>query len=559
MRPRNRCWHWLLLGACMAIPVLAPAQESAAPGMAAPVLERLVSDATGLISARYTRPLGRVVDRQRGRVFVAIDGEPPGLGAYLSVTRPFADTTRADERPIAELQVSQVSPGMVECRETSRSGREHAEKDDIVRAHGEPVRILLAPCTTLMDLPPAVPEIVGEKMRGALRARPELQLAGDGERERAAIAAYTSRTMTAFLQEQEDLDEVLFPVLLRTPDKLVLNVEYYSVSRRRAVDIAVAAVELDDMLRSWFGSGAPTATAPPGFRLLAAQEFPWRAVALVGIGPGMLLSVTGDSLRVLQFARPGLRPTDVVSLGPRDMPRRTAYALVLTSDVLRASGAPIPTGPSFWVLSESRWPRAISPDSDGRLLQPGPAGTGLELRPTLEALWRMAGGPPEFATRWWPAPGRGERPVFAPVFADIDGDAALDVAWSDRRGHLLVRQSAGAAHDAFRGFGDVKAVQPAAGAESRPVFWLTDPVCCGPGDRLHAAQMQERSLRVVWSSAPFVGMLTAVASLDLDGDGAFDLVAAEQTADGTRLHVYLAQAGERTTARGAAMSPNSPR
>jgi hypothetical protein len=124
---------------------------------------------------------------------------------------------------------------------------------------------------------------------------------------------------------------------------------------------------------------------------------------------------------------------------------------------------------------------------------------------------------------------------------------------------LLVQQSASVSLDAFRGFGDVKAIQPRNDPEARPVFWLTDPVCCGLGDRLHAAQMLERTLRVVWSSAPFAGMLTAVASLDLDADGAFDLVAAEQIAGGSRLHVYLALPDEHTPARGAALAPAAPR
>lgn len=541
----------------MAVPVAAPAQEPPAPGAAAPALERLVGEATQLLLGRYTRPLGRVVDRQRGRVFVAIDGEPPALGVFLSVTRAAADS--ADEQPIAQLQVDQVSPGMVECRETSRSGREHAEKGDIVRAHGEPVRILMAPCATLVELPPAVPEIVGEKLRAALRARAVLQLASDGAREGAAMSAYAARTMTSFLQDQEDLDEVLIPVLLRTPDKLVLNVEVHSVARLRAVDIAVASVDLDDMLRSWFASGPPASIAPPGFRMLTAQEFAWQTVALAGVGPGILLAVGRDSLRVLQFARPGLRPSDVVAFGPRDVARRVSYALVLTADVLRASGAPTPVGPSLWILSDERWPRAIFPGSEGRPLQAGPASTGLELRPALEALWKTALAPDEFTSRWWPAPGRGERPVLAPVFADVDGDAAVDVIWNDRRGLLWVTQSTSATLESFRGFGDVKAVQPGSGAETQPVFWLTDPICCGLGDRLHAAQLQERSLRVVWSSAPFAGTLTAVASHDLDGDGAPDLVASEQTATGSRLHVFLAQAEARTPARGATVAPPSPR
>jgi hypothetical protein len=39
----------------------------------------------------------------------------------------------------------------------------------------------------------------------------------------------------------------------------------------------------------------------------------------------------------------------------------------------------------------------------------------------------------------------------------------------------------------------------------------------------------------------------AIASLDLNADGAPDVVAAEALDDGTRLHAFLAFAGERPT------------
>lgn len=559
MRGGNRCRHWLLVGLWVLAPAAVSAQDSDARRHTTPVLDRLVREATGLLSARYTRPLGHVVERQRGRIFVAIDGDPPELGDVLAVTRPVADSLRGDEIPIAQLQVSQVSPGMVECREINRSGKERVQRNDSVRAHGEPIRVLLAPCTALLDLPAVLPEVVGEKLRAALRRRRELQLAGGAERESLAVAAYASRLITPFLQAQEDLDEVLFPVLLRTPEKIVLNVECFSVTRARAVDIAVASVDVDDMLRSWFTAATPARGAPPGFRLLAVQEYPWDTIALVGTSPGTLLSVSPDSLRILEFEHPGLRPAEVVPLGAKDLPRRAPYALLVGAETLRASKSPVPMGASLWVLSEERWPRAGVPGSEGKRLQLGPAGTGVELRPALEALWKAAGGPADLASRWWPAPGRGERPVIAPLFADLDGDGRMDLAWSDRRGTLLVQRSSATQLDSYRGFGDVKAVQPGGEAGTRTVFWLTDPVCCDLGDRLHAAQLEDDSLRLVWSSTRFTGTLTAVASHDLNGDGAFDVVAAEHCPAGTRLHVYLALPSERTAARGLAWKESPTR
>ncbi len=556
MRLRTRCRHWLLLGLLAGAPTVPSAQES--PPAGASILDTLVQQGAASIQMRYTRALGRVVDRQRGRIFVAIDGEPPELGAILAVLRPIPGATRGESRPIAQLQVSQVSSAMVECREISHAGRERTENADIVRVHGEPVRVLLAPCATLVDLPAVVPEVVGEKLRSLLRSSAELQLAGDPARETAAGAAYASRSIAAFLHDQEDLDEVLFPVLLRTPEKLVLNIECYSIARVRAVDIAVAAVDLDPMLRSWFDSDAPAQGAPPGFRLLSRQVFPWSVTALAGAIPGALVAVSRDSVRLLTFQHPGLRPAEPIALGPRDATRRGQYGLVLGAETLRAAGVTVPAAHNLWVLSDERWPRALGIDDAGHLALIGSAGTGLELRPALESLWKAARGPEELAARWWPAPGRGERPAFLPVFADVDGDGVLDLAWSDRRGTLQVQRSS-TPLEAFRAFGDVKTVQPSEGTDSRAVFWLTDPVFSGLGDRLLAAQLDQRSLRLVWSSEPFAAMLTALASHDLNGDGAADFVAAEQHDAGVRLHVYLALPGERTEARGSPLSQNPPR
>ncbi len=548
MRLRTRCRDWLLFGLMAGAPVLSTAQETPPAGTSS--LDALVQQAAATIQRRYTRALGRVVDRQRGRIFVAIEGEPPELGALLAVLRPIPGAKQGESRPIAQLQVSQVSPAMVECREISRAGRERTEKADIVRAHGEPVRVLLAPCATLVDLPAVIPEVVGEKLRSLLRSSPDLQLAGDPARERAAGVAYASHSIAAFLREQEDLDEVLFPVLLRTPEKLVLQIECHSFARERAVDIAVASVDLDPMLRSWFDAEAPRQDAPPGYRLLSRQVFPWSVNALAGAMRGALVAVSRDSVRLLAFRHPGLHPAEAIALGARDATRRGQSVLVLGAETLRAAGVTIPAAHDLWLLSGERWPRALGIDAAGHLTLIGSAGTGLELRPALEALWKAARGPEELAARWWPAPGRGERPAFLPVFADLDGDHALDLVWNDRRGTLQVQRSS-AQLEAFRAFGDVKTVQPSTGDDSRAIFWLTDPVFSGSRDRLLAAHLDQRSLRLVWSSEPFAGMLTALASQDLNGDGLFDLVAAEQHREGVRLHVYLATPGERTEALGS--------
>jgi hypothetical protein len=107
--------------------------------------------------------------------------------------------------------------------------------------------------------------------------------------------AYASHSIAAFLREQEDLDEVLFPVLLRTPEKLVPS--NVIRSRASAVDIAVASVDLDPM-RSWFDAEAPgrmrhlvptavTTGASLGVNALAvrraARWLPSRLGALAGL------------------------------------------------------------------------------------------------------------------------------------------------------------------------------------------------------------------------------------------------------------------------------------
>jgi hypothetical protein len=173
-------------------------------------------------------------------------------------------------------------------------------------------------------------------------------------------------------------------------------------------------------------------------------------------------------------------------------------------------------------------------------LQLLPRGTGLEIRPQLEALWSATAAAPDLAGRWWPAPGRGERPVIGPLFLDLDGDARLDALWSDRRGTLRVQRSTPERLDLFRGFGDVKAAQAPPDSTQPAVLWLTDPVCCGAADRLHAARLEMRTLRLVWSSDRFAGTLAAILCSDLNGDGNVDLAVAEHVDAGSRLHVYVA-------------------
>jgi len=141
-----------------------------------------------------------------------------------------------------------------------------------------------------------------------------------------------------------------------------------------------------------------------------------------------------------------------------------------------------------------------------------------------------------------------------PLFADLDGNGRIDLLWNDRRGNLCMLRSERGRTDLYPGFGDVKAVQPRSVPASRPVLWLTDDVCCGAADRLHAAQLDANRLRLVWSSERFEGPIVGLASVDLDGDSAFDLVVAEQSGPGTRLHLFMAIPGERTYARGLAVS-----
>jgi hypothetical protein len=249
-----------------------------------------------------------------------------------------------------------------------------------------------------------------------------------------------------------------------------------------------------------------------------------------------------------------LRRSATLALGAKIAVRRSPLLLLLDAELVKLAAPDLAGNSIAWILSEERWPRALLPAEPPRAVALGPAGAGLEIKPVLELVWKHAGGSERLASRWWPAPGRGERPVIMPVFADLDGNGRIDLLWSDRRGNLCVLRSERGRTDLYPGFGDIKAVQPRNEPASRPVLWLTDAVCCGTPDRLHAAQLDENRLRLVWSSERFEGSIVALASLDLDGDAAFDLVVAEQLRNGTRLHLFMAIPGDLTHARGLALS-----
>lgn len=521
-------------------------------GTASP-LDRLADQTLQNVMDRIERPLGHVIDRRRSRVFVAIAGEPPAPGTQLVAMRPVQASQPQPEELIAHLQVVRASPGVLECRESERTGRRHTEEGDIVRLQAEPKRILLTPCIPLFQLPTSIPQILAEKLRDGLRGHVLVQLVVDPLREARAAEAYRDGTLPSFLQEQPDLDEVFVPVLLLTPEKLVLNLESFSVSRRSAIDMRSAGVDLDGVLRSWIQAGAEAPNAPPGFRLLSSQLYPWRLAAMGRAGDSVI-ALTPDSMFVLAFESPGLRRLDALPLGPKAAVRRVPTMLILDAKILRLA-SPDLTGDSVsWILSEERWPRALLPGAPPHPVSLGEVGAGLEIKPALESIWRHSGGPETLASRWWPAPGRGERPVILPLFADLDGNGRIDLLWNDRLGSLCIMRSERGAIDFYPGFGDVKAVQPRSDPASRPVLWLTDAGCCGAADRLHAAQLDGTRLRLVWSSEHFEGSIIALVSDDFDGDGAFDLIVAEQVPAGTRLVLLMAIPGERTLTRGLAVS-----
>ncbi|MFQ5599796.1 MAG: hypothetical protein ACE5G2_04490 [Candidatus Krumholzibacteriia bacterium] len=527
----------------------AQAGEAADPASA---LDLLVQQAVHLVGDRYSRPLGRVVERRRGRVFVSLRGEQPKKGVRYLAMRPIEDAAPGRERLITKLQVQRITAGLVECKESDRAGKAHAEPGDVVRPITNPPRVLLAPCLALVDLAPVIPQVVGEKLRTAMLGRMDLELAGDLETERSAEAAYWSGNVVGFLRAQKKLDFVLYPVLLQTSGKLLLNLEYYSVERERATDIDVAAVELDAMLSAWLRAGRPRRVAPSGFRLLAAQVFPWPVRALAGAPHGGIFAVTRDSVHVLDFYYPGLRPGATLDLVVREQVRREPYSVVLGSEALHATLDDAPHRNATYVLSDERWPRTFISSVEGRKLRLSRRAVRTQVAEVFRELWIATRGPSHLASRWWPAPGW-SRAVVNPLFADLDSDGKLDLIWSDERGTLHVRRVAARNFESFAGFGDVKAVQPSDGPQSHTVLWLTDPVWEGGADRLHAAQLVGRKLEVVWSSEPFEGTLVALVSADLNGDEAYDLVVGEDVEGGTRLHLFLALPGERTAARGMAL------
>lgn len=541
----TRCICACLFAAVLAAAVRVDAQlpESSGPATA---LEALVRDAVHQIGARYSRPIGHVVERRKGRVFVVVEGAPPSPGTRLHASRPLKDSPRDRERLIAYLEVERVSGGFIECKEVERTSRRHAEQGDRVRLQRDPPRVLLAPCIAQVDVPLVVPQVIGEWLRTAMLGRVDLSLVDDATLERAAEAAFWSGNVAEFLGAMRHADEVLYPVLLQTPGKLLLNLEYFSVARQRATHVDVAAVEHDEMTAAWLNAGRDHGPAPPGFRLLTSQVFPWRITALARAAHGLLLAVTRDSLHVLDFRHPGLRPRTTVSLGPRQRLRREPYAWVLSGASLGDESRGV-----SWVLSDERDPRAILLLNDGV----GPrveTSSNVEASEWFEAWWPSSWGPLPLTD--YSGSDRGSPLVLGPVIGDLDDDGRIDVVWTSATGTLFIQRGRRSKQIRLRGYGDVKTVQPSSGEGTRAVLWLSDPVCCGQADRLHATQLVGEELRVAWSSPPLSGTVEAMTSCDLNRDGAFDLVVAERDDDGTKLYVFLALPGEQTPARGMELS-----
>jgi hypothetical protein len=358
---------------------------------------------------------------------------------------------------------------------------------------------------------------------------------------------------------------VIFPVLLLGEDKLILNLEYFSVARGLAIDVDAVSVQTDDMLRSWLRAGRARSNAPQGFRPLPAQTFTMPLVALEPAASGGVFALSPDSLYVMEFAYPGLRPIAAAALGIAERPQREPFAMLLARSVLRdrlaaANGSGTNGGPAaprsalddtILVLSEERVPLVFTYSSRDRSLRRRTNVSSREFEPALETLWTASRGMPRNAPLWWPRPGW-PRGVIAAEFEDVDGDGRMDAVWSDRRGDLVLRRSGAEAPQTFRGFGDVKTIQAGKRGEARTVLWLTDTVWDDDADRLYAVQLVGSKLQVVWRSERFEHTLVGLASADLNGDGAFDLVAAERLSQGTRVHVLMALPGERTAARGGA-------
>jgi len=530
--------------------VVAVSSRSGAQTASRGVLEQLVQSAAESTRDRYALPLGRVGERRRDRVFTILRQLPPPPGTILEVVRP--GKAKHPEHVVARIEVLHTEAGLTECREQERIGRAHAEAGDLVRRPLGATRVLLAPCVALLDIASEIPEVLGERLRGELRASNVLDVVDDPELERRAQAAYSAGIAAGFVARQANVDEVLFPVLLQTPGKMVLNLEYYSVERGRVTDIDVVSAPLDDLMRAWLRAGRTRQSAPPGFRRLPALSFPWRVTGLGEAPGGELVAVDSDSVHVLHVDYPGLRPRWAASLGPRQRPRREAWSIVLPARELQAAGADLGLGDGVHLLSDERRPLFLAwPRSGGQpQLRPAPA----ELEPALERLW--AGLRPQGRrsdTRWWPAVGQAPS-VFVPCLADVDQDGKSDLTWTDAGGMLQIKLATQRNARSFPGFGDVKAVQTLLVAGARPTFWLTDPVWHGEPDRLHRAELAGDDLQLAWSSDPYEGTIPALASLDLNADGVADLVVAEAIEEGTRLHVFLAIGSDRSARSGASES-----
>jgi len=541
--------------------------EPAEPTGADPstVLEELVHRVAQQVIARFEKPWGRVVERRRSRIYVVPQARTAERGDQFLVMRLVPGTSPPRERLICKLKVQRVAETLIECKETERTGTEHAEEGDIVREENESIRALLAPCISAVDLAPVIPQVVGESLRLQLYGRPTLLMDEDLALEKEVEAAYWSGSMPEFLERQSIYDVVLVPILMRSEHRLILNVEYYSVQRQAATAIDVGSVSLDEMLLSWLRAGRTRDNAPPGYRSLPAQTYDWQLLAMEGLAGGRLVTVHGDQVRVFNFAYPGLRLTASTELPPRDRVRQLPYVDLVPGEALNAAAqfastaqkpvamdvSPLQVSTDvLWMTSDERRPTILDfSRADAVKIEARSA----DVVEGLRLLWLILEGPSQLGHRWWPTPG-GKRAVLYPQFRDVDGDGFPDLLWSDDQGSLRLRRRAASQVESVSGFGDVKTVQPAQDSESHAVVWLTDPVWDGQEDRLTASQFDNGRLRTVWRSERFSNTLVAIASVDLNSDGAMDLVVAEQLPRGTRLHLFLALPGENTATRGGPWS-----
>ena len=529
------------------------------------VLEELVQRVAQQVIERFERPWGQVVERRGGRVYVVPQGTTVELVDQFLVMRPVPGMHPPRERMICRLKVQRVDATIIECKEVDRTGKEHAEEGDVVRAENGLTRALLAPCISEVDLAPVIPQVIAESLRMQLHGRPTLLIDEDLQVEKEVEAAYWSGGMRDFLMRQSSYDVVLVPILLRSQERLILNVEYFSVERQAATAIDVGSVQLDEMLLSWLRAGRTRDYAPPGYLSLPAQTYDWEILAMQGLSDGRLVAVQRDSVRVFHFAYPGLRLTASAELPSRDLVRQVPYVDLLSSEVLGAAArfisekqkpllmdvTPLQVQPDvLWMTSDERRPTILDFSNAGSVHIEARSAEVVE---GLRLLWLVLEGPPQLGHRWWPTPG-GKRTALYPQFQDVDGDGSPDILWSDDQGVLRLRRHNAAQPESQAGFGDVKSIQPAEDDESRAVVWLTDPVWDGQEDRLIACQFSNGRVRAVWRSERFKNTLVAIASVDLNSDGAMDLVVAEQLTSGTRLHLFLALPGENTATRGGAWS-----